>query len=274
MQDVDKWGFDPENPFDADCGTTETDPLSMLIAEEEAMNDTTNIADHNEAVEKQYDSFPTAEEFDDSINGQIAAKQEQLEKLERELVQVRADGKTAYITVHSSTSLASLKDKAEARVVILEKQLDMKRLQDEIAKLTTEVKELEVKKLLDNTRAIDVPMDGTPQGLRVAAIFLTGGINGLRRSLHYALQREPKLQELADRDRKRGPIAGKVYADYQDQLLELQNTIDQMQLILEWATPTAQEYLLNMEQSDFWNPELTDPNVSRGTPVDNATPFD
>ena len=263
--------IDPEWDSQAENGSSDLDPLNILIAEEEeAMTDqdTTRTPFDDDAPA----NFSVIEQPDKTIDEQIETATKAADAIEQTLLEIRAEGKEQWVISKSSSVEYVVKKKAEAKVIEL--QLDMQKTAQKLNKTNEHLRHLHMLKTLSKVAALELPTDDTPIGNRAAAVFLTSGINGVRRSLHYADTRKPKLEEMCERDKKRRPMAGQVYQDFDDQLADLNMQIEQLQLILEWAMRPTEIALAQMETNQFWNPSIQDPTQQNGTPVDNATPFD
>lgn len=284
----------PEWDSKQENGSSDLDPLAILIAAEDnddnddtlpegtMMDDSTNNTSNidNTILGASANPFADANDkasFDNASASVdyaelIKAQELEVKSIETDLLKTRADGKEQWVISKSASANYRARKSAEVRVIEL--QVDMKNLAVLLSAGNEKLRQLHIARMLLNVAKLELPTDDNPIGQRAAATFLCGGINGVRTSMHYLDNRKPKLEELIERDRKRGNVAGKVYRDYADDMEELNALAEQLDIILQWAMPVCDEALLTMKTNEFYNPSLRNPAERYGTPTDNATPFD
>lgn len=263
-------------------GSTELDPLNILIEAEEHDDDDNTIEDNtmNDTASTTSNPFTDASDkqsFDHASSdvnyaSLIEQAESEVREIEHDLLKVRGEGKEQWVISKSASAGYRVRKAAEVRVVEL--QVDMKNLATLLSAGNEKLRQLHIARMLLNVAKLEVPTDETPIGQRAAATFLTGGLNGVRTSMQYLDNRKPKLEELIERDRKRANVAGKVYKDYEDDMEELNALMEQLDIILQWAMPVCQDALATMKTNEYYNPALRDPSERYGQPTDNATPFD
>lgn len=265
-----------------ETGSADLDPLAILVASEDDEDDDDTTTEGNTMSNTTDTTNPFAdandvESFDAAaakvdVEQRIEEQEAEVKQIEQDLLKVRECGKEQWILKNSATANYRERKTAEARVVEL--QVEMAQLAKLLDAGNAKLRQLHIERMLQSVAKLEIPTDDNAIGQRAAATFLTGGLNGVNTSLHYLDGRKAKLEELCERDRKRGNVAGKVYRDYQDDLEDLNALVEQLSLIVEWSLPVCNEALATMQTNEYYNPSLRNPAERYGNPVDNATPFD